>query len=198
MTDIVRVLKDRNLGLQKVELYSNQVGELGQADEWKQELKSLLLRNQYLKTQKEKEALVLLVAARATLLPSKFQRDPQTHPPSRPHIRSGSVSLPTELYLYILSFLAPNLSSSQRIRIYTYASTFDTLPPLLPRLSSRNDIIRYPPGPPRSDAFIRSNLNKAGCLDGCIRGVVCQREVKRERWLKVVGCDTYEHDPEGD
>lgn len=190
--DLTRTLKDCNFGLQKVELYSNRAGEPGQPEAWKkneQELNKLLLRNQYLKKQKEKEALVLLVAARATLLPSKLPRDAHSH--SRSHIQPDPLSLPTELQLYILSFLAPNLSSSQRIRIYTYASTFDTLPLLLPRLSSD----MCPPDPP-SGAFIRSG--KAGCLDGCVRGVVCKREEKREWWLKKVGCEIYEREPEGD
>lgn len=198
VADLIRTLKNSNLGLQKVELYSNLVGEPGQAEAWKknlEELTRLLTRNQCLKILKEEEALLLLVAARATLLPSKFQRDTHPHPPSLSHTRPGSLPLPTELQLHILSFLAPNLSSTQRIRIYTYASTSDTLPRLLPHLSFSDDS-GCPPDPPNSGAFIRSR--KGGCLDGCIGGVVCQREEKRERWLKVVGCDIYEREPEGD
>lgn len=52
--------------------------------------------------------------------------------------------LPTEIQLHILSFLAPILSSAQRIRIYQYASSPTTLPPLLPSLTGRGGCIPDP------------------------------------------------------
>ena len=55
--------------------------------------------------------------------------------------------LPTELQLHILSFVAPILSSAQRMRIFTYASSPSTLPTLLPCLSGGSGCIPDPASP---------------------------------------------------
>jgi len=181
VTDIIKAVEKNNFGLGKVQLYSNRPDELESdqteaTKENEQILKRALLRNQFLKMQTESEALGLLLSARASLLQPKSQQEiHNTSSPSCPSSHTPLPFLPTELRLHVLSFLAPTLSSAQRIRIYTYASTFDTLPALLPRLASNGS----------------SNFKKTGCLDGSIRE---QREVGRGRWLKAVGCDFYERE----
>ncbi|EMD35652.1 hypothetical protein CERSUDRAFT_106938 [Gelatoporia subvermispora B] len=119
--------------------------------------------------------------------------------------------LPTELQLHILSFLAPILSSAQRIRIYTYASTPTTLPSLLPCLTSRSCI-----PDPTSPQFGEFNLGggmtlrkrggcasgaSSGCADGKCMGagnsVRCRREEERAKWLAAVRCNAFELDEDG-
>jgi hypothetical protein len=192
VTEIIKAIKQNNFALGKVELYSNHSGEFGsEAQDASREnellLKSALIRNQFLRGQAEKEALSLLVLARASLLRPKYQQDAFTTTSSRrPHTKLPT--LPTELQHHTLSFLAPTLSSAQRIRIYTYASTSSTLPPLLPRLTS-NVVTR---GATRPDPLIGpSNITKTG---HSVRGVISQREGQRSKWLKAVGCDFYEQE----
>ena len=111
--------------------------------------------------------------------------------------------LPTELQLYILSFLAPTLSSAQRIRIYEYASSLATLPSLLPCLPSWNNVKAWACIPDPSSLAFGSGLDKVRGIGGCAAGkcmgaggsVVCHREEERGRWLRAVGCCAFE--PEG-
>ncbi|KIM86702.1 hypothetical protein PILCRDRAFT_815947 [Piloderma croceum F 1598] len=205
VTDIIKAVEENNFGLGKLELYSNQNGELGLEDieasrEIEQILKRTLIRNQYLKRQTEKEALTLLVFARASLLRPKSKQDAHTASststshPSLPPIPS----LPTELQLYTLSFLAPTLSSAQRIRIYKYASTFGTLPALLPRLTSNGGTRGVVCRPDPTPLIGLDKYKNTACSDGCIKGIVCQKEEERRRWLKLVGCDSYEREVRGD
>jgi Ran GTPase-activating protein (RanGAP) involved in mRNA processing and transport len=194
VTDIVRAVEKNNFGLVKVELYSNQYAEPGSEEieatrENDQNLKRTLIRNQYLKRQTEKEALRLLVSARASLLQPKYQhKTTGTSFPSCPLSQSSVPILPTELQLHILSFLAPTLSSAQRIRIYTYASTFSTLPDILPRLASNSGSrgSECLPDPTHLGPSIGArNLNG---------WVLRQVDEQRERWLKAVGCDSFERE----
>ncbi|OCH86714.1 RNI-like protein [Obba rivulosa] len=132
--------------------------------------------------------------------------DSQPSKPPFPFMR-----LPTELQLHILSFLAPILSSAQRIRIYTYASTPTTLPSLLPCLTSRSCI-----PDPTSPQFGEFNLGggmtmrkrsgcgssaSSGCADGKCMGagnsVKCRREEERAKWLAAVRCNAFELDEDG-
>ncbi|KAI3612639.1 protein nlrc3 [Moniliophthora roreri] len=121
-------------------------------------LQRVVTRNRHLKQAVEKEALELLVCSRAVLLRSGrgFVQDTGASleacsdscscvPDSAARIteitsigtnRFPFTSFPTELQLYILSFLAPTLSPMQRVNIFTYASSPTTLPQLLPCLSS--------------------------------------------------------------
>jgi hypothetical protein len=211
VTDIIKAVEKNNFGLGKLELYSNQNGEVGLEDmeaakEIEQVLKRTLIRNQYLKRQTEKEALTLLVFARASLLRPRPKPKQDGHAASPPTSTSHPSltplpSLPTELQLYTLSFLAPTLSFAQRIRIYTYASTFSTLPALLPRLTSnggnggtRGVVCRPDPTP----LIGPDKYTNTACSDGCIKGIVCQKEEERGKWLKLVGCDSYEREVRGD
>jgi len=198
VTDIIQAVEKSNFGLGKLELYSNQRSKHGVEEgekENEQVLKRALIRNQYLKRQVEREALGLLISARPSLLrPKSIQEVPSTScPASSP---SQPPSLPTEVQLLILSFLAPTLSNAQRIRIYTYASTFSTLPDLLPRLGSGGSRGGVGLSNPKHFGPLTglSNFKSTGCLEGCIRGILCQREEERGRWLKLVGCDFYERE----
>ncbi|TFK73368.1 hypothetical protein BDN72DRAFT_791004 [Pluteus cervinus] len=74
--------------------------------------------------------------APAPPLPTATQPPPT---PTTPIIPPGTfpfLSLPIEIQLYILSLQTPILTPTQRNRIYHYASSLATLPPLLPRLST--------------------------------------------------------------
>jgi hypothetical protein len=206
VTDIIKAVEENNFGLGKLELYSNRNGEVELEDieasrEIEQILKRTLIRNQYLKRQTEKEALTLLVFARASLLRPKPKQDAHAASSSINTSFAPLPSLPTELQLYTLSFLAPTLSSAQRIRIYTYASTFSTLPALLPRLTSYGGSggtrgVVYRPDP--TTLIGLDKYKNTSCSDGCIKGIVCQKEEERRRWLKLVGCDSYEREVRGD
>lgn len=117
--------------------------------------------------------------------------------------------LPTELKLYILSFLAPTLSSAQRIRIYSYASSTATLPSVLSRLPGTGNRLTRGSNmcvaDPSSlgfgmEAASGSKLWSVGGGGGCMNGkcmgavnsVVCHREEERFRWLAAVGCCAFE------
>lgn len=36
---------------------------------------------------------------------------------------------------------------------------------------------------------------QGGCMEGCIKGIVCVREEQRIQWLTTVECDVYEPVP---
>lgn len=123
-------------------------------------LKRVLERNKYLKRETEEGALRLLRYARPVLLHYSPEADPIStsyvtpcssscvcipslsspsealRPSSNTPTPSKLTALPTEIQHYILSFFAPTLSPTQRIRIYHYASDPTTLPQLLPCLPS--------------------------------------------------------------
>ncbi|KAJ3863093.1 hypothetical protein EV359DRAFT_43791 [Lentinula novae-zelandiae] len=228
---IIRAIERANFGLTVVELYSNNVTS-GQdsedtddsngrtqtynPDAWKNTeglLKQVLGRNSHLKKETWREALQLLVYSRAILLHSKdpFNYDDFAH---------TSVStagfpfrhLPMEIQLYVLSFLSPTLSSSQRARIYTYASSSTTLPPLLPSLSSSSTSSAEPvvfslcvPDPSvtmgitanlrASPVWALNTFRDGGCAPGKCMGkksLLCHLEKRRTAWLEQVGCLTYD------
>ena len=181
LADLVTAIGRGNWSLAELEIFSNTTYEVSSAEQT-ENLKKLLQRNQHYRRIVEKEALGLIRLSRALLLPPH-------DPPANPH-------LPTEIYLHILSFLAPALSPAQQINVFAYASSYATLPALLPPLfplqsgcvpdpsNSSFDMIggRSPP----------AGRQSSGCMDGCVKGIVCQREVQRERWLTSVACDVYE------
>ena len=140
-----------------------------------EERQRIQMRNGLLRIKAAKDALYLLRHSRAALLPSSTSPHSPTPKP-----------LPTELILHILSFLAPSLSSNQRIRIFQYASNRSTLPPLLPRLPVQKCLPDpgAPPGP------------NGGCSENCCMGsahyLSCRRESEREEWLREMHCDSYE------
>ncbi|KAI0783712.1 hypothetical protein C8Q75DRAFT_781601 [Abortiporus biennis] len=208
-----------NFSLTRLDLYSNTVDNSDEAaleeDEGgmtsqdlqanSERLKKLTFRNDRLKRETEKQAFTLLRHARPVLLPS-------ARPQSR--IVLGFSQLPIEVQLHILSCLAPSLSSTQRIKIFHYASSPATLPRLLPTLPSAGCIpdpssftfgpgVSSPGSPfgfgPGSVAKFSPVTTSGGCSNGRCMGagnsVVCRREAERMRWLGLVGCTAYE--PEG-
>ncbi|KAI0918343.1 hypothetical protein AcV5_002351 [Taiwanofungus camphoratus] len=215
-------------------------GRVGAAlwQESEKELKRVLLRNEQLKRATEREALALLRYARTVLLRPRTQAhgsssmalvpcsieslfssigNPLLLPPPGPSAPTFPFShLPTELQLHILSFLAPTLSSAQRIRIYTYAASPATLPQLLPSLSRLNCIpnlsrtdLGSASGMPGSEMGVGMVLgmtmrkrgifrsgSASGRTDGkCMGagyGVICKREEERSRWLTLMRCNAFE------
>ena len=102
-------------------------------DAWKASealLSRVLTRNKLLKRETERQALRLLRYSRPLLL---HTLPSPTVLSSTTHVQGASpfLSLPIEIRQYILSFFGPTLSIAQRIRIFIYASSFSTLPPLL-------------------------------------------------------------------
>ncbi|KAJ7630334.1 RNI-like protein [Roridomyces roridus] len=181
-------------------------------DAWKASealLRRLMLRNAHLKRQTEKEALCLLRYARPLLLFSSRSSvrcidcscievstsgAPQVAP-TAPE-RSPFRALPTELQLYIMSFLAPTLSPAQRIRIYTYASSHATLPRAGLCLPGRGHAIQSLCVLDPASMPFGMTPGGGGCAGGkcagALNSVVCHKEQQRGDWLTVVGCSSYD------
>jgi len=210
---IIRAIERSNFGLLRVELYSNQSVDGGQTggaeneasmglESWKESeklLKRVLLRNDYLKREIRTEALCLLRLARALLLQRTKANQTVNNPLPQRHSNdscscisaqiSSSMSflcLPTELQLHIFFFLAPTLSSAQRVRIYTYASSHSTLPSLLGFPSRRNSVCTF-------NSSSMSGKMQSGYGGGSRKGIgVGNKEEERAKWLAKVGCCTFE------
>lgn len=134
---VIRAIERHNYTLTSVEMWSNNgpgsevdnnVTQLEDDDfpthgTWQENnaaLIPIMLRNDHLGKATRKEALELLRLARTFLLPS-HRIDPSL-------AVFPFTQLPTELQIYVFTFLSPTLSSSQRNRICAYASSFATLP----------------------------------------------------------------------
>ncbi|KAJ7671911.1 hypothetical protein B0H17DRAFT_1084618 [Mycena rosella] len=190
-------------------------------DAWKAseaQIRRVLLRNAHLKRETEKEAIQLLRYARPLLLAGS------AHIPSTRCTDCSCVELsgpldavavadyapskgfvfrafPTELQLYIMSFLAPTLSPAQRIRIYTYASSSETLPraglclPGFPGRTSSNLCVLDP-------ASMPFGMSSGGCAGGKCAGtgnsVLCHKDQQRGEWLAAVDCAVYDPHREGE
>ncbi|KAJ7479970.1 hypothetical protein B0H11DRAFT_1863801 [Mycena galericulata] len=189
-------------------------------DAWKASdamIRRVLLRNAHLKRQTEKEALQLLRYARPLLLSSAGTNIPSTRcsdcscpepPPSsaaEPTIATPAAggfafrALPTELQLYIMSFLAPTLSPAQRIRIYTYASSHATLPHVglcLPGRASGSLCVLDPASMPFGMGS--SGGCAGGKCAGVLNSVVCHKEQQRAEWLAALGCSVYDPHRDGE
>jgi hypothetical protein len=261
---VIRAIQSHDYTLRSIELYANRLQDEetdssggassdGEADDQKISsltgndiltwmscealVKKILLRNNHLKREVNKQSIILLRYARPLLLQSQRRKGPvDTNGPPQttlalPYIPWGYDmglgchkwfppfrfrSLPLELQHHTLSFLAPSLSSSQRIRVIDYATSTKTLPSLLPPLSTLSrsvhfgsgDGVSYVPDPssieyalggtiwslkPSHKPFITS-----GMADSCIgssNSLLCKRENERIRFLEVVGCDSFELDP---
>ncbi|KAF7367493.1 RNI-like protein [Mycena sanguinolenta] len=194
----------------------------GTVDAWKASdahIRRVLLRNTHLKRETAKEALQLLRYARPLLLSSaghtastrcsdcscvEVPAAVTSAVASEPkHTLFPFRSLPTELQLYIMSFLAPTLSPAQRIRIYDYASSPATLhraglclPGFPGRMTS--------PGCVLDPASMQFGMpSSGGCSGGKCAGslnsVVCHKEQQqRTEWLTAVGCAAYDPHREGE
>ncbi|KAF5349951.1 hypothetical protein D9756_009249 [Leucocoprinus leucothites] len=197
-------------------------------------LKQILLRNILLKREINKQATTLLSYARPLLLRGCRQglidnRAPVQLPLQSPNASRGHnvgfltvyqsfrfKSLPLELQHYVLSFLAPSLSSLQCIRVIDYATSANTLPSFLRLFStlsrkmhirSGDHIARIPdpsgiesalggiiwPAEQHRDP-ISSTCSTNRCM-GSSGSLVCRHEKERMEFLEVVGCDTFELEP---
>ena len=170
-----------NFSLEDVHLYSNLAsGETNPTVDSTQ-LCRLRMRNRSWQQMTHKEALEVLVASRILLLSPKSKERETTQ-------ASTIQALPTEIKLHILSFLSSFLTSSQLLRIFVFASTPDTLPPLLPRL----DPIRVGsswmgPAFPLISATKLTGPSGTRCVEGSITRM-------RRVWLKQVGCYLFERE----
>lgn len=208
-------------------------GTMMWADKQK-ELDRLLTRNMHLKRATGREALSLLQYARAVLLrprndgtgtgvsacmalvPSRspIPMDSLLSAIAAPYVLSPPEPafpfqrLPTELQLHTLSFLAPTLSSAQRIRIYTYAASPSTLPPLLPTLFSRENVpdlstmplggIGVGVGMLLGKRVGMSSRAGFGALDGKDgEGAASRKDEERARWLTLMRCNAFELEEDG-
>ncbi|KAF8324850.1 uncharacterized protein EI90DRAFT_2213542 [Cantharellus anzutake] len=141
LRNIVRAIRDQNFSLERLEFFANSGagvplanGDDRPSDEegddpdlypltamWAT-LKRCRERNTFLRSTTETEALRLLVVTRCMLFGSHRTRE---------QVRTVTWGdLPAELKLEILSYIAPNLSPSQRIHVTSYAADATTLPPL--------------------------------------------------------------------
>jgi hypothetical protein len=162
VTPIVQELERGNWSLGWVEMHACCFNGAGQLDQgWakcEEQLRyNVLQRNQYLGRKSAAEAILLLPHARPALVAYGRQGTG-----ARPR-------LPPELVIFILSFLAPTLSSAQHIRVCTFAASPSTLPRLGLTLPS-----------PLPD--LPSSRPKGGS----------QSFDERIKWLQKVGCDRFE------
>ncbi|KZT69098.1 RNI-like protein [Daedalea quercina L-15889] len=189
------------------------------------ELARALQRNKLLREATEREAINLLRYARAVLLKPRnasvlstsqalvlCTRDSLLAPISleRPLAQPFRfTSLPIELQLHVLSFLAPTLSSAQCIRIYTYASSPTTLPPLLPPLASGGNLpdpatLPFGGVPMGVGMMLRKRRGFASECDGVVTGSKPvtpgsgRKAEERARWLTMTRCDAFELEEDGD
>ncbi|TFK26611.1 RNI-like protein [Coprinopsis marcescibilis] len=169
------------------------------------------IRNATFKREVEHQALQLLRYARTSLLhvplaagrimegeslPTRNLEVPRRTFPFR--------YLPTELQLSILSLLAPLLSSAQRLRIFQYASSPETLPPLIPRLGSAGTSHKCLPDPGKMNFATSPKLGQLWKVEGgnsqcgtgqCLgvsNSMSCTREQARSEWLDKMGCTVYD------
>jgi len=199
---IIDAIKRHNHTIPTVELHANQQPDddedthgWSQYSSWKAYealLSRVLTRNKLLKLETERQALRLLRYARPLLLHSALLSPavsslstPAPYIPGSPPF----LTLPSEIKQYILSFLGPTLSIAQRIRIFNYASTPSTLPPLLPCL--------FPDSAKGADGQFVAGTYLPTHSTG-----IWQKEQASARWLRDIGCDGYaleeDEDPDGE
>lgn len=210
--EIVQAVERHNYNLTKVDLFANWAdGSETESEEdrtmeaWKklrERLDNATKRNERLKRETAKGAFTLLRHSRAVLLRTiGVSQAIQQYDYPTPIPR-----LPMELQLHILSFLAPTLTTTQRLRIFNFAAT----PLTLPRLSSTpttdtscipDPASLSPGGPAAFGVFNMAAVTKAGhsgCPSGKCMGrdsLMCRREAEKSKWLEEMGCQAYEHGP---
>ncbi|KXN89553.1 hypothetical protein AN958_05420 [Leucoagaricus sp. SymC.cos] len=237
---IVRAIERQNYSLRNIEFYANQLqneetdsGSTSTSEEeegnrkitlkrndiqtWKgceALVKTILLRNTHLKREVNKQSVILLRYARPLLLLGQRRQNlPENTATER---QTQLQSLPLELQHHILYFLAPSLSSSQRTRVFDYATSVKTLPQLLPSLYTLSRSVHVGSGngmtcilDPSSIEFapgetiwpVKSNHNpfkpacSVGRCMGSLNSLLCGREKERIKFLEVVGCDVFDLEP---
>lgn len=188
---IICAVEKHNFSLTTLEVYSNymadddasgsedsdtDIGTLGLNFNWKDGetlLRRLLIRNAVLKKDTARQAFQLLKYSRI-MLPSSPLRDTQSAT-----VPSSSLfhSLPVELQQATLSLLSPTLSPAQRIRIFHYAASVNTLCP--------NNA--------QGQNLYMNCSSPASCRVGHI--AACAVVQGGQRWLDSMGCSFY--DPDG-
>lgn len=182
---IIDAIQWYNYRIPSVELHANQLAMHDTDDDdetpneprqrdlkaWKSSdelLSRILTRNRLLKCETERQALRLLRYSRPLLL--------QASSPIHVALPStADFSLPTEIREYVLSLFAPTLSIAQRMRIFRYASTPSTLPPLLPRVTQSEDSRSV------EEMYLRNYTVGPW-----------HRKKASARWLRAIECDSYE------
>lgn len=191
---IVRRIKQANFNIVNLEMYGvrTHIQQAGQGDpsegdsgdsssaprshssaiRFEEDLRYTLTRNEVLQRSTHTAAFLLLRYSRTLLLKPRGENE---HESIRApfHIQS----LPTELQLHILSLTVDTLSANQRIRIFQFATDYNTFPEILPDLRRR-----------QSEGFPVSNLLKKSSSPFTLS----PRDANRTQWLRVVGCDLYE------
>jgi hypothetical protein len=201
--EIVRAVEEKNGSLVKMDIEVNdadngrsgadgsllRMANLSPALEWEgyeAALQRVLIRNENFKVVAPKQAVSLLFYARAILLEPSPDRvsSPLLTSFSRILHLSSLPTLPMELILLILSFLAPSLSSGQRFRIYRYASSLSTLPVLCDSQSPTT----------ATSASASASLTESFWCKGryCRNGPCCDKEENRDAFLDIVRCTMYE------
>ncbi|KAF9652746.1 RNI-like protein [Thelephora ganbajun] len=187
---IVRSVIQDNFNIVSLEMYGVRTHQGGQDDTndnsssetsvtlhgattgFEEGLRYVLTRNGLLRRHTHAAAFRLLRYSRSLLLePRRANEDESNRIPFRIQ------SLPTELQLNILSLTVDTLSTSQRIRIFQFASDPTTLPAMLPDLRRRQSEGVHEP----------SLLEKSSAPF-----TLSPRDANRTQWLRAVGCDIYE------
>ncbi|KAJ7594342.1 hypothetical protein C8J56DRAFT_434718 [Mycena floridula] len=184
VNSIVQAVEKANYALKSIELHSNNLADdpNGSGSDWKETQARIALciaRNRHIEKQIQTEAFILLKYSRALLHASDKGQTDST--------RTGSyfpfALLPIELQQEILSFLAPMLSPSQRISIFTYASSSETLPRLIWPFRRDKCV-----ADPLSLGFVNAS-STTGCGGGICLGsrnsLVCHLD---QHWLESMGC----------
>jgi len=191
MTKIVDTLEKLNWSINSLEMHacSATLGE-GESQDWKTlELRSrtLIMQNMFLAKTTATDALSLLSPARVALLHYGRQ------------LGGSAPRLPLELVFHTLSFLAPSLSPSQRIRVFKYAASPETLPSLDLILPKPRSSYSSPPAKLLLNQQHRCSQYPSDSTLVCpecgrprfIESIASKREM-REEWLRKVGCDRFE------
>ena len=174
----------RNFSLRNVELFGN--GNYSRYSKRKIEYER---RNARLQHHVSREAVQLLRYSRLFLLP---RTNSSSTANDSPILAAPSFAgLPLELKQYILTFLAPHLSSSQCLRIFNFASSPSTLPLL--NLNTSASCLPDPSAMP----FGLSVSTRSPCENGCIglaNSLRCRNDTIRADWLLKVQCDAPDPD----
>ena len=178
---VARSIMQANFNVLNLEMYGVRIHQGGQDDSsdeatsgdgFEEGLRYALVRNDLLQRQTQAAACRLLQYSRAVLL-----RPRRTNDGGIDRRQSHIQSLPAELQLDILSFTVDTLSTSQRIRIFQFASDPTTLPAILPDLRRR-----------QSDGTLEPSLLEKSSVPFTLPA----RSANRTQWLQAVGCDLYE------
>ncbi|KAI0027389.1 hypothetical protein K488DRAFT_61684, partial [Vararia minispora EC-137] len=171
VADIIHASVTHQFHLRRLELYSNWHSPGGGWEQWielRNQIARVTVRNEVLANKTREQALALLRCARPALL------------------RPVGACLPPELLFHVFTFVAPTLSSAQRIRIIDYAADPDTL------LAAEKPL----PGLSQDlPAVSSSGLQSAEAAEDDTQTWRSPYTVPwaiRDRWLAQVKCDAFD------